>query len=156
MTYIVEPGDTITSIAEKFKIRVEDLIRENNLQNTYFLVPGIELIIPSVNNNQNINTEQFDYYVVSPGDNLYQIGLKYGLTAEVLSELNGLELNEYIFPNQKIKVPKQGVGVYITKEEDTLNMVANDLNISVEDLLRYNKNIYLLPGQLIIYQKRQS
>ena len=154
MTYIVQPGDTITSIAQKFKIRIEDLIRENNLENTYFLVPGLELIIPSINNNQNINTEQFDYYVVQPGDNLYQIGLKYGLTAEVLSELNGLELNEYIFPNQKIKVPMPGTGVYITREEDTLVMVANDLNTNMNEILRYNKNIYLLPGQLIIYQKR--
>lgn len=151
MTYIVQPGDNITSIAERFKISVQDLIRENNLENTYFLVPGMELIIPS--KDITIESDQFDYYIVQPGDNLYQIGLKYGLTAEVLSELNGLEFNEYIYPNQKIKVPKQGVGIYITREEDTLNMVASDLNTSVDNLLRYNKNIYLLPGQLIIYEK---
>lgn len=151
MTYIVQPGDTITSIAGRFKIGVQDLIRENNLENTYFLVPGMELIIP--NKGTTTEIDQFDYYIVQPGDNLYQIGLNYGLTAEVLSELNGLELNEYIYPNQKIKVPKQGVGIYITREEDTLNLVASDLNTNVDNLLRYNKNIYLLPGQLILYQK---
>lgn len=146
-TYIVEPGDNIASIAKKFNVKVVDLVKENNLENIYELPPGMELIIPYT------STESaFYYYVVKKGDSLYQIASKLGITAEVLAELNGLELNEYIYPDQKLLVPKEGVEVYITKDGDTLNLIANELNIPRENILLYNKNIYLLPEQLIAYK----
>lgn len=146
-TYIVGPGDNIASIAKKFNVSVIDLVKENNLENIYYLVPGLELIIPITS-----NQEVFDYYIVQKGDNLYQIGKRYGISAEMLAEINGLELNEYIYPGQKLLVPKEGVGIYITKEEDTLEIVADQLGIRPEELLLYNKNIYLLPEQLMTYR----
>lgn len=79
--------------------------------------------------------------------------MKYGLTAKEIAELNGLELNEYIYPDQKILVPKENVKIYITEEGDTLNQVAQKLNISKETIDSYNKEIYLLPEQLIAYVK---
>lgn len=79
--------------------------------------------------------------------------MKYGLTAKEIVELNGLELNEYIYPEQKILVPKENVKIYITEEGDTLNQVAQKLNISKETIDSYNKEIYLLPEQLIAYVK---
>ena len=150
MTYIVQGGDTIQSIANKFNVRVEDLIKENDLKNIYYLVPGLELIIPTTSEDS-----AFEYYTVKKGDNLYQIGNKYNLTAEILANINGLELNEYIFPDQKLLVPKEGVFVYITKEGDTLNLVADELGIPRENILLYNDNIYLLPEQLIAYKIRR-
>ena len=75
------------------------------------------------------------------------------MTAKEIAELNGLELNEYIYPDQKILVPKENVKIYITEEGDTLNQVAQKLNISKETIDSYNKEIYLLPEQLIAYVK---
>lgn len=149
MTYIVEVGDTIQSIARKFEVSLEDLVKENNLENIYFLEPGLELIIPE---STGTNTEAFEYYTVKKGDNLYQIGLKYNISPELLAEINGLELNEYIFPDQKLLVPKNGIQVYITKEGDTLKLISNELGIPRESILLYNENIYLLPEQLIAYR----
>ena len=77
----------------------------------------------------------FEYYTVQKGDNLYQISKKYNIPIDILSSINGLELNEYIYPEQKILVPKSGVMVYITKEGDTLNLVANELGIPKENIL---------------------
>lgn len=147
MVYIVEKGDTIQSVANKFNIKVSDLIKENDLQNNYYLVPGLELIIPTTSDNS-----AFEYYTVQKGDNLYQISKKYNITSEMLANINGLEINEYIFPEQKILVPKEGVLVYITKEGDTLNLVSDELKIPRESILLYNENIYLLPEQLIAYR----
>lgn len=147
MTYIVEVGDTIQSIADKFKVRVSDLIRENNLNNINYLVPGLEIIIPTTKEDS-----AFEYYTVKKGDNLYQISKLYNISSELLANINGLELNEYIFPEQKLIVPKKDVFVYITKEGDTLNLIADELKIPRESILLYNKNIYLLPEQLIAYR----
>lgn len=147
-TYIVQNGDNIASIAKMFNVKVADLIKENNLENIYYLIPGLELKIPS----NTTNESAFDYYIVKKGDNLYQISRRYGITAETLAELNGLELNEYIFPDQKLLVPKEGVQVYITKEGDTLNLISEQLRIPRDRILLYNENIYLLPEQLIAYK----
>ena len=147
ITYIVEPGDNIVTIAKKFNVKVVDLVKENNLENVSFLEPGMEIIIPDSSTDS-----AFDYYVVQKGDNLYQIGQKFGISADLLAQLNGLVYNEYIFPEQKLLVPKEGVEVYITKEGDTLNLIADELQIPRENILLYNDHIYLLPEQLIAYQ----
>lgn len=172
MTYIVKPNDTINSIAEKFKISVNDLIKENNLEYIYMLVPGLELIIPQNDNsdveNENIDdpigdvTEEdsnssninniFSYYIVEKGDNLYQIGKRYNISPQVLAEINGLDINDIIYPNQQILVPQDGVGMYITKKGDTMRSITNDLNAIVEDILINNENIYLEPDQIIMYK----
>ena len=167
-TYIVEPGDNIIGIANKLNVSVFDLVKENNLDNMYYLVPGLELVIPMVNgtNNNNYNNmnnsnnmnsdtngnDYFEYYTVQKGDSLYQIGLKYNLTQQEIANLNGLELNEYIFPGQRLMLPRKGVKMYITKDGDTLSNIASSLGLTQEEIINTNRNIYLLPEQLIVYR----
>lgn len=146
-TYIVQEGDTIVSIARKYGIRVVDLVDSNNLGNNYFLTPGTELIIPIT------IPSGFTYYTIQKGDNLYQISQNYGLTAQQLADLNGLEIDEYIYPDQKLIVPKEGTQFYIAQDGDRLNDIANNLDIMKEDIILYNPNLYLLPGQIIAYRK---
>ncbi len=45
-TYIVEPGDTLSVIAEQFQVTVEALSQANNITNVDSIRPGQELIIP--------------------------------------------------------------------------------------------------------------
>lgn len=44
-------------------------------------------------------------YVVKQGDNLYRIGLKYGVDWQKLSEYNSLKNPNLIYPGQKIQIP---------------------------------------------------
>ena len=145
MTYVVQEGDTIISIAEKFGKRIIDIIKENNLEDVYYLTPGQELKIPN-------KRSGFTYYTVKKGDNLYQISKKYNISLENLALINGLENNEYIYPGQQLLVPEEGTFTYITKEGDTLINLANELGISQDRLILYNDYIYLLPEQLIAYK----
>ena len=46
MRYVVQPGDTLVSIAEEFGVTVEELIEANRLSNPDVLQVGQELIIP--------------------------------------------------------------------------------------------------------------
>ena len=64
--------------------------------------------------------------------------------------LNGLEQEDYIYPNQTILIPKSGYSYYITKEGDTLDIVANRFDVNKDTLLKHNQIIYLLPGQLLV------
>lgn len=80
----------------------------------------------------------------------------FNIDMDDLASINGLEINEYLYPNQKLLVPKEGVYAYITKDGDTLINIADNLSINPEDILFYNKRIYLLPEQLIAYKIRDN
>lgn len=101
----------------------------------------------------NINRDAnkyFDYYKIKKGDNLYQIGKSFNVNPNLIAVLNGLELNDYIYPNETIMVPKDGYSYYITKMGDTLSIVANMFGTSVSNVLKNNDTLYLQEGQLII------
>lgn len=141
--YIVKQNDTLDSIANKFGVSTLDIINANNL-NSYFLTPGTNLIIPSSNNSVFID------YVVKKGDSLYSIANKYNTNPNVLAEINGLKLYDYIYPNQIIIIPRANTKLYITKEGDSIRSLIKDGKLSLSELEQYNQNLYLLPGQLII------
>ena len=140
--YTIEYGDTLDSIANKFSTTKSFLERINSsLTNIY---PGFEIIVPISSNSP------FETYIVKKGDNIYEISKEYGTNYKEILLLNGLEENDYIYPNETIMVPKQGYSYYITKAGDTLNLVANTFNTNVSNLLKNNETIYLQEGQLIV------
>ncbi len=146
-TYLVKKGDTILSIAEYYNIPASTIISVNNLKAPYNIVEGQVLNIPTGSFNI------FDYYTVKNGDTLYKIASSYGTDINTLAQINGLNVNEYIYPNQSLLVPKKDVYTYITTGGDTIETVANYFKTDVEGLLYNNNNIYLLPDQLLVYRK---
>lgn len=62
-------------------------------------------------------------------------------------------MEDYIYPNQEILIPKSGYSYYITKEGDTIDIASEIFKTSKERLLKYNTSIYLLPGQIIVNKK---
>ena len=92
----------------------------------------------------------YEYYTIKRGDNLYQIAKNYNVNPSLLAALNGLDLNEFIYPNQVIMVPKNEFSYYITKDSDTLALVANTFETTENELLKNNSTIYLREGQLIV------
>lgn len=71
----------------------------------------------------------------------------------MVSELNGFKVEEYIYPNQTLIIPKKGIQYYITKDDDTLNLVSKVFGANESDIVKQNKTIYLLPGQMIFYRE---
>lgn len=95
----------------------------------------------------------FDYYTITTGDNLYKISKKYNINPNLLASLNGLDINDYIYPGQVLLIPNQNYSYYITKEGDTIKSVSNTFNISEDKLINNNKTIYLLEGQMLVNKK---
>lgn len=145
--YIVEEGDTIEEIGRKYNIPVIEIIRANNLKEPYLLTAGQSLTIPT--NLYNI----FDYYIVKNGDTLYSITNNKSTTVELISQINGINPNDYIYTGQTLLIPKPEIELYITKTGDTIDTLANYFSAPSLDVLYSNNSIFLLPGQLIIYRK---
>ena len=98
----------------------------------------------------------FESYLVKKGDTLDSLARKYNVNPNLLSSLNGINVDDYIYPNQEIMVPKNGYSYYITADGDTLNMVKDAFNVSYSQLLDQNKTIYLMPEQLIVVKKNMN
>ena len=145
--YQIMPGDEISTLATKFKTSIENLRRINNLPFNYDFQIGEQIIVPA-NNDSN-----FIYYTVKKGDNIYSLSQKYNVDLETLLQINGLNKDDYIYPNEQLMIPSANIETYIVEEGDTIGIIANKLNKEVNDVINENENIYLLPGQLIISTK---
>ena len=140
--YQIKLNDTIESLANRYGTTIEELRRLN--PNSSFGV-GSNIIVPTTK-------EYFEVYTIEKGDNLYNIARKYNTDYNLLALLNGLNVNDYIYPNTTILVPKRDVKYYITKDNDTLLSVNRLLGGNINKFLSQNNNIYLEEGQLIVYK----
>lgn len=99
--YIVQPGDTIFLIARKYGVNYVELQRVNNLSSPE-IYPGQSLIIPTAP--AAANTGGYTTYKVQPGDSLYLIARKFGVTVGEIQSINGLQ-GSYIEAGQNLKIP---------------------------------------------------
>ncbi len=142
--YLIQPGDDISSIAKKFNTKENIIMDLNNIPFPDMIRAGKEIIVP-------INKEKyFDYYTIKKGDSLYAIARQYNINPDLLAILNGLNSQDYIYPDQEILIPKSNYSYYVTKDGDTLDIVADKFNVSHQEMLNNNETIYLLPGQLLV------
>ena len=146
--YTINPGDTLNSIADRFNTKPDILMDINNLYFPDEFRVGMDIIVPK-------NAEQyFNYYTIETGDSLYKIAKKYNINPTLLASLNGLNMEDYIYPNQELLIPKSGYSYYITAEGDTLSGVSSAFKTTPENMLKYNNTIYLLPEQILVYKSR--
>lgn len=145
--YLVKEGENIKTLASKFGVSPEELIRINNLYYGEGLRAGQEIIV-SKNEEKYFNT-----YVIESGDSLYKIAEKYNINPTLLAALNGLEMEDYIYPGQELLIPRNNYSYYITAEGDTIDTVSNVFKISKLDLLNQNETIYLLKDQVLVAKR---
>lgn len=147
MIYQVEYGDTIDIIANKTNTTRDNIKNLNGFNNESDLVVGSLIIVPKPQN------MDFQTYVVKQGDSIYSIARRYFVDPDTLLLLNGLNKNDYIYPNQEIMIPSNNVVVYVTKPGDTLGLITNNLGIDANTLNSENQKIFVVEDQLIIHKK---
>lgn len=81
INYIVQKGDNLYSIANKYDVIIDDIKKLNSL-NTNILQVGQILKIPGSTN--------YNTYIVQKGDTLWDIATKYGTTVKKLMTINNL------------------------------------------------------------------
>lgn len=87
--YVVEPGDTLSDIGQKFKISSDALRYVNNLSDTDYLKVGQEVVIPPVSGL---------IHKVASGDSLSSIAEKYDVASQAIADFN------YILDTSKLAV----------------------------------------------------
>ena len=145
--YLIRSGENIESIAKKFLTNASTLMEINNIPFPDYFREGKEIIVP-------INKEKyFEYYTVKKGDSIYKIAREKNINPELLALLNGLDDDDYIYPNQEIMLPKSNYSYYVTAQGDTVDMVIKKFGVDNDTFTKDNEIIYLMPGQLLVKKK---
>ena len=145
--YKVLPGEELRSMADKLNMEMQVLCELNGLTEETEVRAGENIVVP------NHQASMFQTYRVKSGENLYEIGKRYDVSASNLALINGIEESDYIYPNQELMIPRKGVTIYVTKDGDTLMDAVRYFKSSPEKLQMENENIYLLPEQLLVSKK---
>ena len=165
--HIVKSGETLGSIAKKYRISVNQIKTWNNLKSTT-IYPGQKLIVYSsgapmaqAGNSKPVerSTEQ-TIHVVKSGENLSLIAKKYKCTVTDLKNWNNLKSTN-LSVGQKLKVypPAEGSsssGAKVThtvKSGDNLWDISRKYGVSVEQIRKLNglsSNAVLKIGQKLI------
>lgn len=141
--YTVKSGESAQDIAQKFNLTIADIQSVNNI-NLNTLKEGDEINIPF------ILSDDFIYYEVEDGNTLENIVREKKLDLKTIAHLNGLDINDYIYPKQVIIIPKDGVNIYITEKGDTIGDLEKKLGFPITTILEDNPDIYLVENQLIV------
>ncbi len=110
LTYVVEEGDSLASIADQFEVSIDQLIAANNLVDPNNIGVGSQLIIPDPNADLPTETAlpgtlvagTTIEYVVKSGDSLLAIAVRFNTTIESISEANDLDPAEVLFVGRKL------------------------------------------------------
>ncbi|PKM91142.1 hypothetical protein CVU82_03755 [Candidatus Falkowbacteria bacterium HGW-Falkowbacteria-1] len=94
--YIVQAGDTISSIAVDFALNVNTLLWENNLTSRSLIKPG---------NSIRILPENGLMHTVAKNENISSIAKKYNVSSDSIISANNLDVDDVLQLSQKIFIP---------------------------------------------------
>lgn len=101
IVYIVKKGDTLSEIAMKYNVRVNEIARENQIKNVNLIYPGQRLIIKT----EAMGTEMGHLcYKVVRGDTLYSISRRFNVPIASIVMLNRIQNPNLIYPGQCLKI----------------------------------------------------
>ena len=108
--YVVQAGDTLYRIAERFGSTVEDIVAANDLQDPSLIEVGQRLIIPTgqpelVPEPEPEPEPESRIHPVQPGETLPALAFRYGSTVWQLARANELGRWDLLWPGQLLAIP---------------------------------------------------
>lgn len=138
--YVVQPGDSLSSIAVRYNVSLSELATINGFYDVHRvfvgqvlrlpaqLPPGYSqppvtsppaspvvtppIVTPPIVQVPLGNIVGYRTYIVRQGDNLSKIALRFGSSVQAIMAYNGLANANYIFSGQRLTIPILGAIVY--------------------------------------------
>ncbi len=163
ITYTVQSGDTLSSIASRYGTTVQELVDINGLSNPNLIYPGevLRIMTNSTTHGSETRGTGSIIYTVQRGNTLSQIANRYGVTVSHIVEINNIANPNLIYPGQKLRItestntnlnPVNQNNFYTVQRGDTLSGIARRYRVSTQYLVRLNgiSNPNLIyPGQML-------
>jgi len=156
-TYRVKSGDTVTQIAKRFGLSVASIAKLNKLGPKSLIRVG-QVLKLSGSKTQDTEVES---YRVKPGDTLFAIAGRHGLTLNQLTAINRIGSSTLIYPGQVLRVAKvlptlqkslNAHDSFQVLAGETLDSVAKKFSLSLSALREYNglsKSSIIYVGQIL-------
>ncbi len=133
--HVVERGETLQTIAQRYGLTVDAVTHANGLPNPRSIYVGQRLTIPGERNE--VDREATAPYVVQAGDTLNALARRYHTTWRALAQLNGMLSPNAIHVGQVIRVPERDLnsaetksGIHLVRPGDTLFRLASRYGIT--------------------------
>ena len=106
--YIVQKGDTLSKIANKYNTTVQQLVSLNGIKNPNLIYPNQKIIINNNSENDTSNGENSCgkiLYKIKYGDTLSALANKYNSSISEIAKLNNISNPNLIFAGKFIRIP---------------------------------------------------
>jgi membrane-bound lytic murein transglycosylase D len=161
----VRNGETLSTIARKYRTSVKSIMRANNLRSSNYIVAGKRLRIPSryaasasSAAPSSSRPRKSTIHVVRSGDNLWMIAKRYGSTTNEIQKLNNLRSSRLRI-GQRLLIPGSGGSTgsktYTVRSGDSPFKIAKLHNMPLQRFLHINqfsKGTKIYPGQEVIVE----
>ncbi len=111
ISYTIEPGDSLSTIAKKFGISLNTILWANNLTVRSVLRPGSTLVILPVSGVE---------HTVKSGDTVLAISKRYGIDAAEIVSYNNLEDSSALKIGQDLIIPGGEITATVTRPTATV------------------------------------
>lgn len=99
ITYVIQPGDTLSGIAARFGTTVSELTRINKISDPDRIYAGNTIKVPEKSGSATRT------YTIRPGDTLSGIASRYGTTVAAIARLNNIPDPDLIYAGKTIRIP---------------------------------------------------
>lgn len=135
--HLVQPGDTLSSIAQSYGVALAEIVAANGLANPNLVVAGQSLNIPGGGPVVAASAAPTSAtHIVKAGETLAGIALRYGVSQSAIIEANGISNPNIIVEGRALSVPGAsgtqvaGRGYSLTEYEIVLENAAAEFGIS--------------------------
>jgi len=135
--HVVQPGETLTSIALRYGVTVAALIQANGIVNPNWIYVGQRLTIPTLSSGR--AGVRSIYHTIRPGETLYSIAIRYGVSADALAKANGISNPDFIYAGQRLLIPRSTTSqTHVVQRDETLASISLRYGVTISALARAN------------------
>ena len=150
--HVVQPNQTLYSIARLYNVSVDQLRSWNNLETAAIRV-GQSLVVKPADQPGSANPGLNPFlYTIHQGDSLTNLALKYDTPLETLRRINALDPDQGLYVGERIYIRRPlGITFYSVQTGDTLGHISALFDISQDDLRAINQlgSANLTPGRTL-------
>ncbi len=158
-THVVRRGESLSRIAAKYKVGIDELMRANKLKSRNRVNAGVRLVIPE--KKASTASAALQKHTVRKGETLSEIATKYGTTVNRLTDWNELESPSHIDAGEVLFVsePPKGVErdkgnqVHVVRKGEALGQIAEEHGVGLSVVAKANHIRWpyrITPGQEIL------